>query len=298
VQYETQPLPTPLAWYLTQAPLLFQKVSTALVLVTELALPFLIFGPRRLKQVAAVGTIALQILIFLTGNYCFFNLLTIALCLVLLDDTFFGQKSFARQKSFTRQQRGLPLEAAATNRFVSAALFLFIMTVSATELAGTFGAYVPAGLNALAIAQSPYGLVSEYGLFASMTTTRPEIEIEGSNDGENWKPYLFKYKPGPLTRAPRWVAPFQPRLDWQMWFAALGDYRENPWFVRLLVRLLEGSQPVLALMENPPFEEKPPKHVRAMVYEYRFTTFGERRKTGNWWKREFKGAYFPTVSLR
>ena len=101
-----------------------------------------------------------------------------------------------------------------------------------------------------------------------------------------------------MTRAPGWVAPFQPRLDWQMWFAALGNYRENPWFLRFMLSLLEGSKPVLALMERDPFGGVPPKHIRAMVYDYRFTNWEERRKTGDWWKREVKGVYFPPVSLR
>jgi hypothetical protein len=124
------------------------------------------------------------------------------------------------------------------------------------------------------------------------------VEIEGSNDGQTWLPYILRYKAGPLNRAPGWVAPFQPRLDWQMWFAALGTFRENPWFVRFAIGLLEGSKPVLALLERDPFGGKPPQQIRAMVYEYHFTTFEERRRTGNWWKREEKGMYLPPISLR
>jgi hypothetical protein len=131
-----------------------------------------------------------------------------------------------------------------------------------------------------------------------MTITRPEISIEGSNDGVDWQPYIFRYKPGPLNRAPPWVAPDQPRLDWQMWFAALGTYRENPWLLRFMTRLLQGSAPVLELLDQNPFGGTPPKYIRAMVYDYRFTTFDERRQTGNWWKRELKGTYFPSISLR
>jgi hypothetical protein len=101
-----------------------------------------------------------------------------------------------------------------------------------------------------------------------------------------------------MNRAPGWVAPFQPRLDWQMWFAALGTFRDNPWFVRFAISLLEGSKPVLALLERDPFTGKPPQQIRAMLYQYHFTSFEERRRTGNWWKREEKGMYFPPVSLR
>jgi predicted DCC family thiol-disulfide oxidoreductase YuxK len=283
--YWTQPLPTFLAWYAAQLPLWFQKASAVFLFAVELGLPILMFGPRRLKQIAAFGTIALQILILLTGNYTFFNLLAIALCLFLFDDVFFAGK-----------RKYSPVPAGWSNRFVSAALFLFVMTVSCVELAGMRDA-VPAELSSVVDAQAPYGLVNSYGLFASMTTARPEIELEGSSDGQTWRPYIFRYKAGPLDRAPRWVAPFQPRLDWQMWFAALGNYRENPWFVRLMLRLLEGSKPVLALMERDPFVGVPPAHVRAVVYDYHFTSWEERRRTGNWWKREFRGIYFPPMTL-
>jgi lipase maturation factor 1 len=161
-----------------------------------------------------------------------------------------------------------------------------------------FGISPPEILRSAIARTSPFGLVNEYGLFATMTTTRPEISIEGSNDGVDWAPYVFRYKPGPPNRAPGWVAPSQPRLDWQMWFAALGNYRENPWLIRFMQRLLEGSVPVLDLIEENPFGGKPPQYIRAMVYDYRFTNFDERRQTGNWWKRELKGEYFPPVSLR
>src|SRR4029077_1660325 len=118
---------------------------------------------------------------------------------------------------------------------------------------------------------SPLRSFNSYGLFAVMTPTRPEIILEGSNDGKNWLPYEFKYKPGDLTQRPRQVAPLQPRLDWQMWFAALGDYRQNPWFIYFCGRLLQGSKPVLALMAKNPFPDGPPTMIRASLYEYRFT---------------------------
>jgi predicted DCC family thiol-disulfide oxidoreductase YuxK len=289
VHYQTQPLPTPIAWYMMQAPLWFQKGSTAFVFVVELGLPFMMFGPRRLKQVAAFGTIGLQILIFLTGNYTFFNLLAIALCLFLLDDAFL---------------RGMRLPGASVrvktyaNRYVSLALFAFVMILSITGLAGMFGVRVPSLIYEAISPAAPFGVVNQYGLFATMTPSRPEISIEGSNDAVDWQPYVFPYKPGPLNRAPGWAEPMQPRLDWQMWFAALGNYRENPWLLRFMMRLLQGSTPVLELIERNPFAGKPPKYIRAMEYDYRFTTFDERRQTGNWWRRELKGTYFPPISLR
>jgi hypothetical protein len=140
--------------------------------------------------------------------------------------------------------------------------------------------------------------VNPYGLFAVMTTERPEIVLEGSDDGENWREYEFRYKPGDLSRAPRWAAPHQPRLDWQMWFAALGDYRSDPWFLRFCERVLEGSPPVLALLESNPFPDRPPRYLRATLYEYSFTDFAGRRSTGNWWNRVPRRPYMPAISLR
>ena len=144
-------------------------------------------------------------------------------------------------------------------------------------------------------ALSPFHLVSSYGLFALMTSERPEIIVEGSNDGVEWLAYEFKCKPGEPKCAPRFVAPHQPRLDWQMWFAALGYFEANPWFFRFLMRLLEGSAPVLALLKENPFPAAPPRYVRGVVYDYRFTTRIERRTTGAWWKRERRGLYSPIL---
>ena len=145
---------------------------------------------------------------------------------------------------------------------------------------------------------SAWRTVNSYGLFAVMTLSRPEIIIEGSSDGQNWQEYEFKWKPGDLSRRPPFVAPHQPRVDWQMWFAALGNVRQNPWFVNLLVRLMDGSPAVAALLEKNPSPAAPPMAVRARVYNYRFTTSEERKSTGNWWKRELAGDYCPPISLR
>ena len=297
VHYETQPLPTPIAWYMMQAPLWFQKLSTASVFFVELILPLLMFCPPRLKQIAAVGTILFQILILLTGNYTFFNLLTIALCLFLLDDRFLSR--MVGNKSFRQEPRQpASIKPVRSNRHVSAFLFAFLMVLSLPQLGGMFGIDIPVSIERAMAWASRFGVVNNYGLFATMTTTRPEISIEGSNDDIEWRPYIFPYKPGPLNRAPGWAAPFQPRLDWQMWFAALGTYRENPWLLGFMVRLLQGSHPVLQLIEQDPFPGQPPKYIRAMLYRYRFTNFHERRLTGDWWKREPLGTYLPPIRLR
>jgi hypothetical protein len=136
--------------------------------------------------------------------------------------------------------------------------------------------------------------VNSYGLFAVMTTSRPEIVIEGSPDGRLWQPYEFRWKPGDLRRAPAFVAPHQPRLDWQMWFAALGTCEENPWLVRLMQRLKEGATPVRGLLAHDPFPDAPPAFMRAVLYDYHFTSLGERRASGAWWGRQPLGLYCAT----
>lgn len=133
-----------------------------------------------------------------------------------------------------------------------------------------------------------------------MTTERREIVVEASYDGKEWRPYNFKYKPGPLDRAPGLVAPLQPRLDWQMWFAALGDVRQNPWFVSFLERLLTGSKSVNGLLAEPPYSDRsePPRFVRASFYQYQMTDIPELLSTGHWWKRTYIGLYVPPISLK
>jgi hypothetical protein len=144
----------------------------------------------------------------------------------------------------------------------------------------------------------PLRSCNSYGLFANMTRPRYEIIIEGSNDGRTWFEYEFKYKPGDVKRRPGFVAPHQPRLDWQMWFAALERVEQNPWLVNACFRLLQGAPEVQGLIERNPFPTTPPRYIRALLYEYHFTTFEERRKTSAWWKREIKGTYMPAISLK
>ena len=236
-------------------------------------------------------TLALQAIIFLTGNYTFFNLLAVALCLSLFDDALL--RGFTRPKPVTQHPT-----SGIFQRAVTAVLFSFVLLASSFQLMETFSLRIPRpAANALSWI-APFGIVNTYGLFAGMTTTRPEIIVEGSNDAETWREYGFEYKPGDLKRAPRWVQPHQPRLDWQMWFAALGSYQGQPWFVNFMVRLLEGSPEVLALMATNPFPASPPQYIRARLYDYKFTSFAERRSTGNWWRRELRGEYFPVVSLK
>jgi hypothetical protein len=296
VHYETQPLPTPLAWYAYQWPTWFHHFSVGVVFATELLVPFLIFAPRRIRGCAALAITVFQLLIFLTGNYAFFNLLTIALCVFLLDDAWLRKivpRSIAAKILAARR----PSRWLRLRNPVCRALAALVVFVTAFQLIDTFlhAHWAPAETVMSAVA--PFEIINTYGLFAVMTTSRPEIVIEGSADGATWLAYEFKYKPGELSRRPAWVEPYQPRLDWQMWFAALGDYQSAPWTVQLMAKLLDGSPPVLLLFGKNPFPGSPPRYVRALLYEYRFTTPAERRATGDWWHRELQRAYLPSLSL-
>jgi hypothetical protein len=180
---------------------------------------------------------------------------------------------------------------------IATALALVTVPVGLDRICLSFtGSGLPVA-DALERLVSPLMIVNPYGLFAVMTTSRPEIVIEGSPDGQAWREYVFRFKPGPLARRARWSIPHQPRLDWHMWFAALGNRTDNPWFEGLMRRLLEGSPPVLALFEADPFPDRPPKYVRALLYDYRFADSNTRAATGQWWVRQLAGLYFPEVSL-
>jgi len=277
--YETQPLPTPFAWYMAQLPLWFQKFSTVTVFAAELGTPFLFFGPKRVRHIGAWVAIAFQVLILLTGNYTFFNILAIALMMFFFIDP----------------ER---LPRTRVHRAVSVALVAFIGVTTGLLFLELFSVELPPGGGEILRVVEPFRIVNTYGLFAVMTTERIEIVVEGSADGDTWRAYQFPYKPGDLKRAPPVVAPHQPRLDWQMWFAALGNYRQNRWFVNLMIRLLQGEPSVLRLLEHSPFSNAPPKYIRARAYLYHFTDFAERRRDGAWWRREDRGMYFPAVSLK
>ncbi|PYM16761.1 MAG: membrane protein [Verrucomicrobia bacterium] len=331
VHYETQPLPTWIGWYAHQLPVWFQKASCGVMFGIELAAPFLIFCGRRARRIACGTFVLLMFLISLSGNYCFFNLLTVALCLLLLDDAFLlrllpssGAAFVKKRLTHLTESGSSPSETPSTalrapsppagekdrrrghgswnvlRTLGVGVLAAIILLVSGTETAARLfrAQSLPTPLREILQLVSPLRTVNAYGLFAVMTTTRPEIIVEGSDDGVSWLPYEFKWKPGDLKRPPAFVAPHQPRLDWQMWFAALGNVRGHPWFVNFLVRLLQGSPEVVALLEKNPFPVRPPRRIRAVLYEYHFTDCVARRATGDWWRREPKGMYCPEISLR
>jgi hypothetical protein len=287
--YWTQPLPNPFGWYANLLPGWFQKLSCVVMFIVELGAPFLIWIPKAWTRCTAALTItALMLLIALTGNYGFFNLLTIVLCIPLIDDGVLRRLLPSRFESVAQRDRD-----SRWNAWPGVAPALVIALTAAIFFTGTFGDRPPAWLGPV----YRFGTFNNYGLFAVMTTERPEIELEGTLDGETWTPYVFAYKPGRLDRAPPWVAPHQPRVDWQMWFAALGDARRNPWLGSFIRRLLEGEPAVVGLLGENPFEEEPPKQIRALIYRYEPTTLEERADTGNWWKRGDRALYAPILGV-
>ncbi len=297
--FETQPLPTVFGWYAHQLPLWWHQLSTLGNFVIELGVPFLIIFPRRLRIFAGISIIGLQLLIAATGNYTFFNLLTIALCLLLFDDRalrWMWPSRFAPAAAVGLKQR----RPRWPRRAVLSGLMAFTLAATVPQLLRqlTRQLPMPALTRPLLRTVSPLRTWNSYGLFAVMTRPRREIIIEGSRDGTSWEAYEFKWKPGNIFRAPSFVAPHQPRLDWQMWFAALGSAQQHPWFGSLLERLLQGQPEVLALLEENPFPSAPPRYIRALIYEYHFTTPAERRLDGAWWKRAVLGNYTPVLSLR
>jgi lipase maturation factor 1 len=292
----TQPLPTPLAWYAAQLPPGALKFATGGTFFVELILPFLIFCPRRLRFVSAFGILLLQGCILITGNYNWFNLQTMLLCLPLFDDAavreILPRRLVGQLQS--RAENQAPRRAATVVVSAVAALIVFCSLVQMDE---RFGGSPPEAAQAVDDLIEPLHIVSSYGLFAVMTTERNEIVVEGSNDGAEWREYDFLYKPGDVTRRPRWNIPHQPRLDWQMWFAALDDPRHPPWFTRFLERLLENEPTVTALLEKNPFPDKPPIYVRAQFYDYTYAS-REEKAAGRWWNRRLLGLYFPVAHLK
>jgi hypothetical protein len=295
--FQTEPLPTPLAWYAHHLPHAVLTATTAATLVIELGLPFLIFCPRRMRFVAAFGILLLQVVILLTGNYAFFNLLTMALCLALFDD---GALRKVLPDSLIRfvQYHIREIEPRKIVSYAVGAAGMLIVFVGIVQLHAEFGGEVSAPAAWISGEIAPLRIVNTYGLFAVMTTTLPEIIVEGSDDGIQWREYGFRYKPGDVMRRPLWNFPHQPRLDWQMWFAALGTASENRWFPLFLQRLLENSPDVTALLGINPFPDNPPVYVRALIYDYRYSSAEEKKATGAWWVRQPGGIYYPAISLR
>jgi hypothetical protein len=300
--FETQPIPAWTSWYMHQLPRSVHFWSAAGMFVIEVAIPWLIFAPprfRRVRAVAAALLIALQLGIGVTGNYGFFNLLTIVLYLALLDDSMLAWPWSARLKP--RPTAEGPVNAAAAwHLLVSGAAILIAcfsvmtvfremdLTLRRPSVLGRL--WWPQALGAVA----PIDSINGYGLFRVMTTERPEVVIEVSADGTAWKEYEFKWKAGDVKRRPSFVEPHMPRLDWQMWFAALDPQGAQRWLAPLMARLLDGDEAVMRLLGPNPLGTRP-MCVRLVLYQYHFTTRAERTATGAWWKRQRAGALTSVI---
>ena len=302
--YWSQPLPTIFGWWADQHPVWFKKFSVAFCLIVEIVVPLFIWAPRRPRLIAAGLLIFLQLAIAVTGNYCFFNLFTIVLCLLLIDDAVWRRRRGALQSDGETRAVVSSVDSVSPGAWsfrILAPVIVIIVTLPLNAWL-IFTAFKPAAEWPQPLAfvyekVAPFHIANGYGLFRVMTKDRREIVIEGSADGVDWLPFEFKWKPGDVRRAPGWCAPHQPRLDWQMWFAALGSPREKAWFERLIVCLLKNEAKVTQLLERNPFPDTSPRYIRAAFYRYRFTTASERRQTGAWWKRQELGEYLRPVSL-
>lgn len=316
--YFTQPIPNPLSWYVHHAPAWFQTTSLWLMYFAELIAPWLVFFGRWGRRVFAVSTMAFMVLIEATGNYGFFNLLTALLAVPLLDDAVL-QRIFGRRIGIARcpghtecpghgQWRRL-VDNAVAGILMGISLLAFADEMVRTARAEKLPVPVVRTMSLLDKGLVRWGkhvlarvrawrTINGYGLFRVMTTERPEVVIEISDDAKVWTEFELVYKPGDVSRCPPLVAPHMPRLDWQMWFAALDPERHLGWLIPLTLHILQGSPEVAWLTGHPEIVEDPPRFVRLAYYRYEFTAPDERRKGGDWWKRTRLGELTPPIGRR
>lgn len=292
--FETQPLPHMGAWYAHQLPDWLLRAGTGATLFVELLVPFLIFLPRPFRLFAALATIAIQLLIILTSNHNFINLLTIALCLFLLDDRAVGRLvPDGLRRRADAPGRGLlqkillPPLGALLLLVSSLAMYDF---VAGRRGADTWTAAATAWMRG-------WGLANVYHIFPTMQKERQELVIEGSNDGRHWQAYRFRYKPNSPDERPAFIVPLHPRLDWMIWFIPPQNPAMRPWFERFLWQLHQNAPAVTGLLRHNPFPDAGPRYLRILAYRYRFTTREERRETGRVWHAELLGE-FPRVPPR
>lgn len=285
--YESQPLPNMWAWFIHRWPLSFHKLSTFFMFIVELILPFGLFFNDFVRAIVGLNLIGLQVLIWMTGNLSFLNHLTIVFCVI----------------AFSNQYLSIwvnPPVTSQTSWFLNDLLSCIGLAFIILQLVRLWNHFVPQKkqLETLLRLVSFFHLVNRYGLFAIMTKERHEIVIEGSEDGKVWQEYLCKYKPSEITRRPRRISPFQPRLDWQMWFLPFDNFESASWFHQFLYHLLIGTPEVLRLLRHNPFPHAPPKFIRALIYDYKFSTSQQRIEKGWWWQRKLLGSFSPTLRLK
>jgi hypothetical protein len=286
--FETQPIPNPLSWFFHWLPSSVHRAGVIFNHVAELGVPFAYFAPQPIAGIAGLVTIAFQLILILSGNLSWLNWVTIVLCIPTLDDRWWTWLPLTPPS----------LEApVAAHRILIYAVAAFVAVMSVAPIRNMISPNQLMNYSFI-----PVHLVNTYGAFGSITRTRHEIVIEGTSDSTitastRWLAYEFRGKPGDPARTPPQIAPYHLRLDWLMWFAAMSSPSEHPWFSALLAKLLEGDRATLALLRTNPFPDRPPRYIRALYYEYRFTSREERQRTGLWWNRDLLGLYYSPVML-
>jgi lipase maturation factor 1 len=312
--YQNGPLPTWVGWYVQHLPHWFHLSTAAATLLLELVLVFMLFFPRRVRIIGFLIVTPWEIGVILTANYTFLNYLVLALGVLLLDDRMLHRfvPKFMRPPVLESVEDSLPEtepplsvftppsrkparnHVAALRMAVTAVLLTWIAYATTAEMILMPLRSLPLPLSPVR-ALEPFRIANQYELFAVMTRGRYEIEFQGSNDGQTWTPYPFRYKPQALNERPGIYAPYQPRFDWNLWFASLGDWRQNNIVPYTEERLLANDADVLTLFRSNPFAAAPPKYVRAVLWQYWFTSMSEKRATGNWWRRSLLGLYAPVL---
>jgi len=322
--YQNGPLPTWIGYYVQHLPHWFQVATAGGTLVMEMGIVWMLFLPRRLRLVCFCIVTPWEIGVILTANYAFLNYLVLVLGFLLLDDRsvrWLVPQRFrprldraapaqpAREAEpplsittsadeppqITRPVRGLRGHLAAMQLAVTAVMLTWIAYVTTAELIRMPLPEAPLPTTPIEVLE-PFRIANQYGLFAVMTRGRYEIEFQGSNDGQNWTPYPFRFKPQALDQAPGIYAPYQPRFDWNLWFASLTDFQQAQIVPLTEERLLEGDPAVLSLFAGNPFPQAPPKYIRAVLWQYWFTTLAEKHATGDWWTRKLLGLYAPVLT--
>lgn len=278
--YQSQPLPNTQAWYAYRFPVWFQKLSCTMMHFIEIVVPFLIFTTDEIRLGVFIAFVGLQFFIWATGNFSYLNYLTVVFCTILVADKFLPYSITPTESPF---ELDLSLIVVGTILLFAQVVNLWNSMLPRISFLSEIFAYL-----------HPFHIGNRYGIFAVMTTVRLEIVLEGSDDGLHWKEYLFRYKPSEVDRRPRRISPYQPRLDWQMWFLPFSYYEAEGWLQSFCFHLLKGTPDVLKLLRFNPFPDKPPKYIRGLAYDYVFTAPGEK----GWWKRTLRGRYTPDLTLR
>ena len=303
--YQNGPLPTWIGWYIQHFPHWFHAATAFATLSLELGLVWLLFLPRKWRIVCFFIVTSWQLGVILTANYTFLNYLVLVLGVLLLDDRFVLGSLSLRWRS--RLLTGSVLAEATSMRAkgwwaplsqpwrivkltASSVILTWIFYATTAQMLGN--AHLPISP---VIALEPFRIANRYGLFAVMTRGRYEIEFQGSTDGQKWMAYPYRYKPQELNLPPRIYAPYQPRFDWNLWFASLGSWREYPIVPNTEVHLLTNDKDVLELFSENPFGREAPRQVRVLLWQYWFTTMADKRATGMWWRRQLLGLYAPTL---